>query len=120
MQNLTSSNIQVNSFTTERVIRESNDQAERQAEKATQPENSATKSPKTVNLQAGGQFAPVPLLGVSLSYSKRDKTADFSIFSGEGNGDSISLKKSDLITLNQAIINAILHLESEQLCDVCS
>src|SRR3990167_7303423 len=38
----------------------SNDQAERQAGNATQPENSATDSPKTVNPQAGGQFAPAP------------------------------------------------------------
>jgi len=39
-----------------------NDQAERQAGNATQPESSVTKSPKTVNPQAGGQFALAPLL----------------------------------------------------------
>ena len=44
---------------------EPNDQAERQAGNATQPESSVTKSPKTVNPQTGSQFAPA-------SYSKND------------------------------------------------
>jgi len=40
-----------------------NDQAERQAGNATQPESRTTKPPKTVNPKAGGQFAPAPLFG---------------------------------------------------------
>ena len=52
-----------NNLISESVILGPNDKGERQAGNATQPESSATKSPETVNSQAGGQFAPAPLFG---------------------------------------------------------